>query len=47
MTRMMVILVNSDGWSENPPPMMIQAWAPLTVAPSGVSTASTSSTERP
>lgn len=47
MPRMIVILVNSEGWSEKPPGSRIQAWAPLTVAPSGVRTAITRSTDRP
>lgn len=42
-----MIFTNSEGWSEKPPPSTIQAWAPLTVAPSGVSTARIRATERP
>ena len=38
MPRMIVIFTNSEGWREKPPPITIHAWAPLMVAPSGVST---------
>lgn len=47
MPRMIVIFTNSEGWSEKPPPMTIHAWAPLIVAPSGVSTSRISRTEMP
>ncbi len=42
-----MIFTNSEGWSEKPPPSTIHAWAPLTVAPSGVSTMRIRKTERP
>ena len=42
-----MIFANSDGWSEKPPPITIQAWAPLMVAPSGVRTSRTITTESP
>ena len=42
MPRMIVIFTNSEGCREKPPPITIHACAPLMVAPSGVSTARTS-----
>lgn len=47
MPRMIVIFTNSEGWSEKPPPTTIQECAPLTVEPSGVSTARIPMSERP
>jgi len=47
MPRMIAILQNSDGCTEKPPPSTIQECAPLTVEPSGLSTASTASTAKP
>ncbi len=46
MPRMIVTFTNSEGCRERPP-MTIQLRLPLMVAPSGVSTSSTPSTETP
>jgi hypothetical protein len=47
MPRMIVIFTNSEGWSEKPPPITIQEWAPLTVEPSGVRTSRIRKSEAP
>ena len=45
MTRMSPILANSDGSTWKPAGRLIQALAPLTLVPSGLSTAARPSTE--
>ncbi len=47
MPRVIVILMNSEGWMEKPAGSWIQDRAPLMVAPSGVRTAAVRTTETP